>query len=176
MVEGRKEANRWVAKASARRRWGQMISSVYQEARTRPIYQLTASGVPTQMPQSVDRVVGSRAGDESLGAELGPLGELCESLHEGSRVEGDAYSRRNEVANEEGVESCSGRKRRQSQGQSAGVRFWARATAPGKVRWRRLTSRKAGTGGTVGEGRNGSELRLVDVPRRVGTKRALVVE
>lgn len=69
--------------------------------------QLTASGIPTEMPQAVQSVVASRARDGRLEAVLNPRGGFGKGLDEGSRVERDAESGSGEVTEEEGVEACA---------------------------------------------------------------------
>lgn len=95
--------------------------------------QLTASGIPTEMPQAVQSVVASRARDGRLEAVLNPRGGFGKGLDEGSRVERDAESGSGEVTEEEGVEACArarGKTRRGGQDQSARVGFRpSRATA-----------------------------------------------
>lgn len=69
----------------------------------------TLPGVPAQVTEAVEGMEGGGVGDDGLGGELEPLGEVGEGRDDGGRVEGDSESGEDEVANEEGVDTCAER-------------------------------------------------------------------
>lgn len=62
--------------------------------------------VPCQVAEAVDGVVRHRAGEDCLDRELSPRRQVREQLNNLGRAEGNADSRKGEVAEEGGVEGC----------------------------------------------------------------------
>ena len=127
--------------------FGQKCAYVY-------MVQLTFGHIPTQVPETIQRVEGERRCQDRL---AGVFYDVRHASHKLDHVRGRKGLRGNEVCNEVGVHHC---------GKTGLIRHYRE-----KERHLRLTSTKSGARDTVCDGSEPCQLRLVD--GEVGAARTL---